>query len=250
MLRKFLLPLTLSVFLSAPALAADKVTVFAAASLTDAMTAIGKDFQAGTGAGVVFSFAGSGTLARQVEARAPADIFISADEAWMAYTVEKEAVDPATVRVIAENELVLVGPKGAEKLELTADALTARLGSGRLAIADPDTVPAGRYGKQSLESTGLWDSVSAKLAPMENVRVALASVARGDTPLGIVYSSDAFIEPDVDVLAVFPRESHAPIRYPAALTVGASAGAGAFLEYLSGNAARKRLEEAGFTPAD
>ena len=250
MFRKLLLPLSLSLFLSAPALAAEKVTVFAAASLTDALTAIGKDFQAETGNKAVFSFAGSGTLARQVEARAPADIFISADEAWMVYVTEKEAVDPATVRIIAENELVLVGPKGADKLDLTADALTTRLGNGRLAIADPDTVPAGRYGKQSLENTGLWGAVSGKLAPMENVRVALASVARGDTPLGIVYSSDAFVEPDVEVLAVFPRESHTPIRYPAALTVGASDGAAAFLEYLSGDAARKRLEEAGFTPAD
>ncbi|SHM87506.1 molybdate ABC transporter substrate-binding protein [Roseibium suaedae] len=250
MFRKFLLSVSLSLSLASPALAADKVTVFAAASLTDALSAIGKDFQAETGKEAVFSFAGSGTLARQVEAKAPADLFISADEAWMAYTVEKEAVDPATVRVIAENELVLVGPKGAEKLELTAEAITGRLGDGRLAIADPETVPAGRYGKQSLESTGLWDTVSGKLAPMENVRVALASVARGDTPLGIVYSSDAFVEADVDVLAVFPRESHTPIRYPAALTVGASEGSAAFLEYLSGNAARKRLEEAGFTPAN
>ncbi|MBD8891470.1 molybdate ABC transporter substrate-binding protein [Roseibium litorale] len=250
MLRKFLLSLSLSFCLSAPVLAAEKVTVFAAASLTDAMTAIGKDYEEATGIEAVFSFAGSGTLARQVEAGAPADVFISADEAWMNYAVEKQAVDPGSVQVIAENELVLVGPKGVDKLELTADALTARLSGGRLAIADPDTVPAGRYGKQSLEGTGLWDSVSGKLAPMENVRVALASVARGDTPLGIVYASDAHVEPKVEVLAVFPRESHTPIRYPAALTVGASEGTADFLDFLSSETARKRLEEAGLTPAD
>ncbi|MEJ8475035.1 molybdate ABC transporter substrate-binding protein [Roseibium algae] len=234
-------------FMSLQANASEKITVFAAASLTDALSEIGKVFQQGTGTEVVFSFAGTGTLARQVEAGAPADIFVSADEAWMIYVQEKGAVNAATMRIIAGNDLVLIGSAEAAPLSLTAKAIAGRLGDGRLVMADPETVPAGRYAKAALEATGLWATVSGHLAPMDNVRVVLASVARGDAPLGIVYGSDAKVEPKVAVLAEFPEETHPKIRYPAAETVIASIQAAAFMEFLTGPKAQAIFRSKGFS---
>lgn len=224
------------------------LTVFAAASMTDAMNEIGKAYEAEGHGKVVFSFAGTGTLARQLEARAPADVFISADRKWMDYVVKRDAVDPDTVVTMAANSLVLVGPGDAADVSLSADDLAKALGGARLAIAEPETVPAGRYAKQALENLGLWDGLKGNLAPMENVRVALAAVARGETPLGIVYGSDAVIEPRVKVLATFPEDSHTPIAYPVALTPEASPEAKDFLKFLQGKEASKVLEEKGFLP--
>lgn len=226
---------------------ADQITVFAAASMTDALKRIGTAYTDKTGTEVVFSFAGTGALARQVEAGAPADVFISADEAWMAYVDKAGAVKTESIRPIAANSLVLVGAADAEPLELEPEALAGRLDGNRLAIADTETVPAGRYGKAALEATGLWDTVADRLAPMDNVRVALASVARGDTPLGVVYGSDAHIEPKVRVLAVFPAESHPAIVYPAAATKSAGDGARDFLDFLTGPEAQAIFTDSGFT---
>ena len=174
---------------------------------------------------------------------------MSADEKWMAYVQDKQAVKPESIRIIATNDLVLVGPAGTDQLELNPDDIKARLAGNRLAMADPETVPAGRYGKAALEATGLWQAVSGKLAPMDNVRVALAAVARGDTPLGIVYGSDASVEPKVRILAVFPEESHPKIRYPAAETVAASGEADAFIEFLTGDEAQQIFRRKGFSAA-
>ncbi|MEP0454878.1 MAG: molybdate ABC transporter substrate-binding protein [Roseibium sp.] len=226
--------------------AAEKITVFAAASLTEALTEIGQEFEAVTGTEVVFSFAGTGPLARQVEAGAPADVFVSADEAWMDYVRARGAVEPDTIRAVAANNLVLVGAEDAEPLRLNSDEISERLVGNRLAMADPETVPAGRYGRAALEATGLWQGVSSTLAPMDNVRVALASVARGDTALGLVYGSDALVEPRVKVLAVFPEESHPKIRYPAAETVGASEAAAVFMAFLLGAEAQDVFRRSGF----
>lgn len=231
--------------------AAEKLTVFAAASMKDALESIGSAYTEEAGTKVVFSFASSSAVARQIEAGAPADIFISADVKWMDYVNKAEAIDASTVRNVAANTLVVVAPKDeAKPLELTEDAILERIGEGRMAIGTPESVPAGRYGKASLTALGLWDAVEGKLAPMENVRVTLAAVARGEAPLGIVYGSDAAIEPDVAVVATFPDDSHAPIVYPGAVTTNADAEAIKFLDYLSSPAAREIFAKVGFQPVD
>ncbi len=223
------------------------LTVFAASSMSEAMSEIGEAFEAESGVPVIFSFAGTGTLARQIEAGAPADVFVSADTLWMGYLTDRAIVQTESETVIASNRIVLVGALDSDPLDLSADAIAARLGDGRLAIADPDTVPAGRYGKAGLTALGLWPSVESRLAPMENVRVALAAAARGDTPLALVYATDAAIEPDVRVLAELPAESHPKIEYPAALTTGANhPQAVDFLNFLTGPEAVKILRSFGF----
>ncbi len=226
--------------------ASEKLTVFAAASMTDALRDAGKSFTEQTGVPVVFSFAGTGTLARQIEAGAPADVFVSADVSWMDYVAGRGAIQPESVTIISENELVLVGPSDAAAIEVTREALLARLEGGRLAMADPETVPAGRYAKAALEALDLWPVLSGRLAPMDNVRVALTAVVRGETSLGIVYRSDAVIEPRVKILAVFPQDSHPAIRYPAALVKGASDTAGGFLDFLTAEPAQAIFHERGF----
>nr|WP_244327860.1 molybdate ABC transporter substrate-binding protein [Roseibium sp. RKSG952] len=231
--------------------AAERITVFAAASMTDALEDIGSAYRKAQGTDpdtdIVFSFAGTGTLARQVEAGAPADVFVSADEAWMDYLRERQAVQADTIEIVAGNQLVLIGPAGASPLPLKASAIEQRLGDGRLAIADPDTVPAGRYGKEAFEALGLWKAVKGQLAPMENVRVALATVGRGDVPLGLVYASDAHADPNVATVARIPADSHPPIRYPAALTPWAKPGADGFLRFLMTPEAQRIFEQSGFT---
>lgn len=232
--------------LMASATANERVTVFAASSLTTALDDIGAVFTRETGTEVVFSFAGTGTLARQIEAGAPADVFVSADETWMAYAVESGAVRADTVRSVTGNSLVLVGSGGESSLSLSAKTIADHLGENRLAIADTETVPAGRYAKAALQATGLWRVVADRLAPMDNVRVALASVARGDTPLGVVYGSDAHVEPKVQVLAIFPAETHPEIVYPAALTTDGAERGRAFLDFLTGSKAQSILTDSGF----
>lgn len=247
-----LLPLIALAGLSAgPASGAEKLTVFAAASLKDALEAAGEAYAAATGTPVVFSFAGTPALARQLEAGAPADLFFSADQRWMDYVEQAGVVDPATISTVAANSLVFIAPKDrAVPLSLQSHAISARLGDGRLAIAEPDSVPAGRYARVALTNLDLWASVKAKLAPMENVRVALAAVARGETPLGIVYASDAVVEDDVAVVAELPRDSHPPIVYPAAATTNAKAGATQFIAFLKGPEGQKALLAAGLQPVD
>ncbi|MES0812380.1 molybdate ABC transporter substrate-binding protein [Roseibium sp. SCPC15] len=247
MFRRLFLFWVLSVAFLLPAAAQPPLTVFAAASMREAMERIGTVFEEETGNRVVFSFAGTGTLARQVEAGAPADLFVSADVDWMDYVVEQDAVQADTVRPIASNALVLIGTADGPKVGLDAGDLETALNDGRMAIADPDTVPAGRYGKAALESLGLWQIVETRLAPMENVRIVLASVARGDTPLGLVYQTDAVIEPAVATLAEFPASAHPKIEYLAALTVdGSHPAAEPFLEFLQQPQAREILHSLGF----
>ncbi|WP_434054490.1 MAG: molybdate ABC transporter substrate-binding protein [Roseibium sp.] len=230
-----------------PAAAASDLTVFAAASLREAMERIASGYERETGTKVVFSFAGTGILARQIEAGAPADLFVSADADWMDYVAENGGVDPANVRQIASNALVLIGASETPVLSLGEAEIVDFLDDQRMAMADPDTVPAGRYGRAALENLGLWHAVAGRLAPMENVRIALASVARGDTPLGLVYRTDAEIEPDVAVLATIPGASHPEIRYLAAVTdVSSNPAAGSFLEYLTSTEAQEILQSLGF----
>jgi molybdate transport system substrate-binding protein len=226
--------------------------VFAAASLTDALRAIGADYTRETGEAVTFSFAASSTLARQIQAGARADVFFSADTEWMDYLAARQLIEPTTRRDIVGNRLALVAP-AASRVALTIARgfdLAGALGpSGRLALGEPDSVPAGRYAREALRSLGVWQSVVARLAPAENVRSALEYVARGESPLGIVYETDALIEPRVRIVGLFPPGSHAPIEYPAAVIergAAASAGAARFVRYLESPAARRIFHKYGF----
>jgi len=233
--------------LATPVLAAD-VTVFAAASLTDALTEIGKAYEAKTGNHVVFSFAASSVLARQIESSAGADMFLSADLDWMDYLEKKALLAPGTRKTLLGNHLVLIAPAGLKVNVKVAPHfdLAGALGNSRLAIADPASVPAGKYGKTALTNLGVWESVSGKLAVAENVRAALAYVARGETTLGIVYNTDAKIEPRVHVVGTFPDGSHKPILYPVALTKDAKPGAADFEKYLESPAAKAVFVKDGF----
>lgn len=237
----------LFIFASSPSFAAD-LTVFAASSLTDALQKIGASYKDATGKEVAFSFAASSALARQIEASSGADIFMSADSEWMDYLDNRGLVDHASRKNLLGNHLVLVAPADSG-LTLTIaphfDILSA-LNGGRLALADPDSVPAGKYARSALTSLGVWNAVVDHVAGAENVRVALAYVARGEAPLGIVYTTDAMTEPKVKVLGTFPDNTHPPIVYPVAALKGAKPEAKAFLNYLGSPAAAEIFRNAGF----
>ncbi|MBB4064380.1 molybdate ABC transporter substrate-binding protein [Gellertiella hungarica] len=224
------------------------VTVFAAASLKDVLTDLAGAYERETGDRAVLSFAASSALARQVEAGAPADIFLSADRKWMTYLKDKGLIRDETVRDLLGNRLVLVGAPGAAKAEIGAGFdLAGALGEGRLAVGLTASVPAGIYARQALERLNLWDDLKDRLAEAENVRAALTLVARGEAPLGIVYETDALAEKGVAQIGIFPEDSHEPIVYPAALTKTAEGEKpAAFLEWLSSGKARAAFEKAGF----
>ena len=233
---------------SAAASDSSQITVFAAASLANAVQDIGKAYEAKNGTKVVLSFAASSLLAKQIESSDGVDMFISADMEWMDYLEKRRLLAADTRKNFLGNRLVLVAPADT-KTSLTIGRnfpLMKALGNGRLALADPDTVPAGKYAKAALTSLGVWDSVADHLAPAENVRVALAYVARGEAPFGIVYETDARIESKVRVAGVFPENTHPPIVYPVALTKDAKSQAKAFLDYLNGPEARTVFEKYGF----
>jgi molybdate transport system substrate-binding protein len=232
---------------AAAAQAAD-VTVFAAASLTDALQRVADGYKAKSGQTVALSFAASSALARQIEASGGADIFISADKDWMDYLDNKDLIAHATRKDVLGGHLVLIASASSNARVKIAPHfdLVGALGDGRLSIADPDSVPAGKYAKAALTALDVWNSVANRLAVAENARVALAYVARGEAPLGIVYSSDAIAEPKVKIVGEFPDNTHPPIVYPAALTKDAKPAAQAFLNYLEGPQARAIFTKAGF----
>lgn len=228
------------------------VTVFAAASLKNALDEVLGAYQAKTGVAARTSYGASSTLARQIEQGAPADLFISADAGWMDELQGKKLVVAATRRDVLSNHLALIAPGGSKVLvrigkgAAFAAALAKALNGGRMAVAGPG-VPAGKYGEASLRSLGAWDSVKDKLAPAENVRSALAYVAQGETPLGIVYDTDAKIEPRVRIVALFPDASHPPIVYPAAVVAGsANPNAALLLGFLQGPQASAIFQRYGF----
>jgi molybdate transport system substrate-binding protein len=232
------------------AAATKPVVVFAAASLKNALDRIAKDWEGKAGKKATLSFAASSAIAKQIESGAPADLFISADLKWMDWLAERKLIDEASRKTLLGNTLVLIAPKDSTvdlKIE-KGFKLAEALGDGRLAMGETSSVPAGVYGKAALTSLGVWDQVSAKVAGAENVRVALAYVARGETPLGIVYATDAKSEPAVKVVDTFPADSHPPIVYPVALTASsANPESKAFLEFLSSPDAAKVFEDEGFT---
>ena len=230
--------------------AARALTIFAAASLTNAVQELADDFTRSTGIVVKTSFAASSALARQIASGAPAEVFISADNEWMDYLQAHGLIRAGTRRNLVGNSLVLIAPadSGIRLAIAPHFALAAALGGGRLAIGDPDSVPIGRYGRAALTSLGVWKDVADRLARADNVRMALAYVARGEAPLGIVYRTDALIEKKVRIVGVFPAATHPPVVYPAALTTAAGGDARKFLDYLGSAAGDAAFVKYGFTP--
>jgi len=225
------------------------VLVFAAASLKESLEEAGKSFTAETGTDVKFSFAASSALAKQIEAAAPADLFASADLKWMDYLEEKNLIRSQTRSNLLGNSLVVVAPatSALSALDFTPDAFAKALSDGRLATGEVNSVPVGMYAKYALQKLGLWTIVEPKLAQTDNVRAALAFVARNEAPLGIVYSTDARIEKSVKVIATFPAESHDPIIYPFAVTtLSKNPEAETFLNYLKSSMAQSIFKKAGF----
>jgi molybdate transport system substrate-binding protein len=232
------------------ALAQDNPTVFAAASLKNALDEINAAWKAETGKEAVVSYAGSSALAKQIEEGAPADLFISADLDWMSYLSEKGLTQKDTEVRLLGNRIVLIAPADSDtEIEIAPGFdLAGALYGERLAMANTDAVQAGKYGKAALSALGVWDSVEKSVAQAENVRAALALVAAGEAPLGIVYQTDAAADPSVRIVAAFPEDSHDPIVYPAALTTEAKAAdAAALLDYLKTDTARALFEKQGFT---
>lgn len=240
------LPLA-ALLLSATAALAD-VTVFAAASLKTALDEVAADYTTATGVPVTVAYGGSPAMARQIAAGAPADIFLSAAPEWMDALAAEGLIQPDSRRDLVGNRLVLVAHGPAAQIALEGADLAALLDGGRLSMAMVDSVPAGQYGKEALQTLGLWDQVRDSLAQSENVRAALHLVALGEAPLGIVYASDALAEPAVTVIATFPPDSHRPITYPAALTRDADPAAAAFLDHLSSPGATAVFAANGFLP--
>jgi len=242
----------ITVSLAGQAVAADNITVFAAASLTNAMQEIASHYREEKGVTVVSSFASSSTLARQLEQGAPADLFISADQQWMDDAVAKKSVITRTRYTLLGNDLVLIAPRSAAAKAVTLDAQTdwkSLLHGERLAVGDPDHVPAGLYAKEALQKLGAWEGVAPALAPANNVRAALALVERNETPYGIVYGSDAVASDKVKVVGRFPADSHKPVEYPMAIVSDHdNAVVNAFYDYLKGPQAAAIFKHYGFTP--
>lgn len=225
--------------------AEDRLLVFAAASLKNALDEATSVYAGGK---VVVSYGASSTLAKQIENGAPADVFISADLDWMDYVEKKSLLAPGTRRNLLGNRLVLIAP-ATRPIRLSPAPgfpIAGALGSGRLALADPGSVPAGRYARAALEKLGVWQDVAGRIAAAENVRAALAFVARGEAPLGVVYQTDAMEERRVVVAGIFPEDTHPPIVYPAAVLQSAGPGARRLLDFLAGPQARPIFEKHGF----
>ncbi|HEI6846488.1 TPA: molybdate ABC transporter substrate-binding protein [Yersinia enterocolitica] len=235
---------------SSSAMAAD-ITVFAAASLTNALQDIAVQYKKEKQVDVVASYASSSTLARQIEQGAPADLFISADQQWMDYAIDKQQMVANTRYTLLGNELVLIAPKDSKITKVAIDKKTdwkKLLEGGRLAVGDPDHVPAGIYAKESLENLGAWATLAPEMARANNVRSAMALVERAEAPLGIVYGSDAIASDKVKVVGVFPEASHKPVEYPMAIVKGhENPTVTAFYGYLKSPAAAVIFEKYGFT---
>jgi len=225
------------------------VTVFAAASLTNVLDELGREFTRTTGVPVRFSFAASSILARQIEAGAGADVFFPADQEWMDYLERRSLIRKPSRRNVVGNRLVLIAQRssGARLVIEPGFPLVGALGTGRLATGDPDSVPVGRYARAALTSLGVWDDVADRLVRADDVRHALMFVARGEAPLGIVFATDARVDDRVRIVGTFPADSHPPITYPLALTRRAGPDAERFVRFVVGDAGRAAFERSGFT---
>ena len=233
-----------------PVAARETITVFAAASMKNALDDANAAFTKATGVKVTASYAASSALAKQIEAGAPADVFVSADMQWMDYVAQKNLIKADTRANLLGNKLVLIAPLESklDKVPIGQGFDLAKLaGDGRIAVADVKAVPAGLYAKAALEKLGAWAAAEPKLAMAENVRATLSFVARGETPAGIVYATDAKVEPKVKIVGVFPDGSHPPVIYPVAATATAKADAGKYLNFLRGSEAKTIFEKYGFS---
>jgi molybdate transport system substrate-binding protein len=234
---------------SAPA-QENQLLVFAAASTTDAVSEVGQAFKQKTGIKVTNSFAASSTLAKQVAHGAPAEIYISANQKWMDYLAKQDLIIAGSRVNVLRNSLVFIAPSDSKikTLKISRDLnLREILGQERLALGDPAHVPAGIYAKEALTNLGLWDLVKSQIAAGATVRAALTLVERGETPLGVVYATDAKISPKVKVVGVFPADTHTPISYPAAIVAGNnSAEARAYMEFLRSPRAKAVFTKHGF----
>jgi len=234
-----------------PALAQDKsLIVFAAASMKNALDDIDAAYAAKSGVKVAASYAASSTLAKQIEQGAPADIFLSADTDWMDYATAKKNINEPTRVNLLGNSIVLIAPKDSKIDNVTIGPgfdLAKLAGDGRIATGDVKAVPAGKYAKAALEKLGAWQAAEPKFAMADSVRAALTLVARGEAMLGIVYSTDAKVEPGVKIIGTFPADSHPPIIYPVAATTTAKTEAADYLAFLRSSPAKAILEKYGFT---
>jgi len=233
-----------------PAAAEDKgLIVFAAASMKNALDEIDNVYGARTGVKVIASYAASSTLAKQIEQGAPADVFISADADWMDYAAAKKTIDQTTRINLLGNSLVLIAPKDSkiDNVSIGPGFDLAKLaGDGRIATGDVKAVPAGKYAKAALEKLGAWTAAESKFAMADSVRAALTLVARGETILGIVYATDAAVEPGVRIVGTFPADSHPAIVYPVAATTTAKADTFGYLAFLRSTVAKTIFEKYGF----
>jgi molybdate transport system substrate-binding protein len=226
------------------------ITIFAAASMKNALDDVDNAFTKQSGTKAVASYEASSTLMKQIEQGAPADVFLSADIKWMDYGIQHNVIKADTRFNLLGNKLVLIAPKDSKIGQVIIGPgfdLAALAGNGRIAVGDVRAVPAGLYAKAALEKLGAWAAVEPKLAMAENVRAALALVARGEAPLGIVYETDAKIESGVKIVGVFPADSHPPIVYPVALTANAKLDAAQYLMFLRTQAAKSIFERYGFS---
>jgi molybdate transport system substrate-binding protein len=234
-----------------PAAAQDKtLTVFAAASMKNALDDVNAAYAAKSGVKVTASYAASSALAKQIEQGAPADVFISADTDWMDYAIGKKNINEPTRVNLLGNSIVLIAPKDSkiDNVKIGAGFDLAKLaGDGKIATGDVKAVPVGKYAKAALEKLGAWQAVEPKMAMAENVRAALALVARGEAVLGIVYSTDAKVEPGVKIVGTFPADSHPPIIYPVAATANPKADAADYLAFLKSAQAKAIFEKYGFS---
>ncbi|MBY4677795.1 molybdate ABC transporter substrate-binding protein [Marinobacterium sp. CAU 1594] len=232
--------------------AEERIYLFAAASMSNALQTLAERYQRQQDVRIVGSFAASSALARQISQGAPADIYISANQRWMDYLEQQQQLAAGSRRTLLGNSLVLITPQHSTLEAFQIDShwpLAEQLGDGRLAVGDPDHVPAGRYARQALETLGLWQRAAPRLARTHNVRAALALVERGEAPLGIVYGSDGLVSEKVRVLARFPSDSHQPIEYPVAIVEGHRRPAvEAFYRYLQSAEANKVFVQYGFSP--
>ena len=250
-LAGFLIAFTILIgSIHSPAIAQDKsLTVFAAASMKNALDGIDAAYTAKTGIKITASYAASPALAKQIEQGAPADIFASADTDWMDYAIAKKTINEPTRVNLLGNSIVLIAPKDS-KIDSVAIGpsfdLAKFIGDGKIATADVKSVPVGKYAKAALEKLGAWEAAEPKFAMTENVRAALALVARGEAALGIVYSTDAKVEPGVKIVGTFPTDSHPAIIYPVAATTTAKAETADYLAFLRSSAAKAIFEKYGF----
>src|SRR6202034_3106563 len=238
--------------LSSPAAFAEEkaLTIFAAASMKNALDDIDAAYTTKTGVKVAASYAASSVLAKQIDQGAPADIFLSADTDWMDYAAKQKTIKAETRTNLLGNSIVLIAPKDSSIGNVTIGQgfdLAKLAGGGKIATGDVNSVPVGKYAKAALEKLGAWDAAAPKFAMAESVRAALTLVARQEAVLGIVYATDAKVEPGVKIVGTFPADSHPPIIYPVAATSTAKPDTSGYLAFLRSSAAKTVLEKYGFT---